>query len=453
MEFSIPMHEGQRRLWDAWLGASWSPFVAEVAARWGKSSFGVGLSIHTGLRIKNGFIRYAAPTQKMVKTIITPLIRERTESMPKHARPRYSHADGCWHFPTTGAELWIAGCDNGNAENLRGVTTHLYVVDEAGFVDELDYVVGSILQPRTISVHGRGLVLSTPPKSPSHPFVFMAEKARERGAYYHGTIHEATHISDAQIVTHCEQAGGAQSNAWRREYLAERVIDTTLAVVPEFVEHEQHVVREWPEPPFADRYVSMDPGFTDLTAAVLAYWDFKEGVLVVEDEVAVERGNTTEIAAALKEREAERWPGKEPHLRVSDVDLRLLHELHLHHGLTFVPTAKDDKDVALNALRVAVAGHKIVIHPRCRQVVSHLRTAIWNKARTGYERAAGFGHFDFVDALVYLVRNVQQSRNPYPAHWHGETHQTHWMRPANDNATATGRTLREAFANRIRRAS
>jgi hypothetical protein len=104
------------------------------------------------------------------------------------------------------------------------------------------------------------------------------------------------------------------------------------------------------------------------------------------------------------------------------------------HGLHFVGTAKDDKDAAVNGLRVALGQGKIVIsadavsicleddgEPKITRggaprLVGQLRRCRYNRARTGWERSDLDGHYDLVDALVYMVRNVDWSRNPYPAH-------------------------------------
>jgi len=56
-----------------------------------------------------------------------------------------------------------------------------------------------------------------------------------------------------------------------------------------------------------------------------------------------------------------------------------------------------------------------------------MRYGIWNDARTQFARTKALGHCDAVDALLYMVRNVDRTNNPItdPAlqHnqvWHGE---------------------------------
>jgi hypothetical protein len=101
-------------------------------------------------------------------------------------------------------------------------------------------------------------------------------------------------------------------------------------------------------------------------------------------------------------------------MRVSDNNLILINDLHRLHGIFFRPTNKDNKEAQINNLRLDVAGYKLYIHPRCKTLIRHLRFATWDKQRKGFTRTEDGAHADAVDALLYLVRNVQKSKNPYP---------------------------------------
>jgi hypothetical protein len=120
-------------------------------------------------------------------------------------------------------------------------------------------------------------------------------------------------------------------------------------------------------------------------------------------------------------------------------------------GRSWVQSRKDDKEAAVNALRTAIPG-KIRIHERCVTLRAHLRHAVWNRARTEFARSGGFGHFDGVDAMVYLVRNVRRSLNPFPLLGPGITptdhHIPHELRESRRGDEAA---LRLAFSRRQRR--
>lgn len=415
--------------------SSHKTFVFASSRRTGKSYTLCILAIEACLRAPYSVVKYLAPEQKMVKTILKPLMREILSDCPKHLMPKYHMNEGIWRF-ANGSEIQMAGVDNGNAESLRGGSAALCVIDEAGFVDDLTYVVNNVLLPTTTTTNGKIVLASTPPASNDHEFIEYALKAERRGAFLKRTVYDCPRITPEVAAQYAEELGGVDSIAFRREYLAEFITDTTRAVIPEFTkELKATVVKEVVRPPFFDNYESMDIGFKDLTAVLFAYFDFRNSQLVIEDEFTIngEAFTTDKLAKSIKDKEAALWtlPGtgdvKEPFLRVSDNNLLVLNDLYKLHGLVFVPTAKDDKDSALNELRMKIAQGKIIIHPRCKQLIFHLENAVWTKSKKTYDRSADGGHFDLVDALVYLVRNVNWNKNPYPANYDlpkGDFHMT-----------------------------
>ena len=102
-------------------------------------------------------------------------------------------------------------------------------------------------------------------------------------------------------------------------------------------------------------------------------------------------------------------------MRIADNNnIILLNDLVEKHKLSFSPTLKDNKDAALNNMRMLLRSGRIIIHPRCISLIAHLQGAIWNKDRTKYARSSDKGHYDLVDSCVYLCRNVNFNKNPYP---------------------------------------
>jgi hypothetical protein len=87
-----------------------------------------------------------------------------------------------------GSEIHIAGCDNGNAENLRGHESDLNLIDEAGFIDDLEYVLKDILMPQTLTTGGRTIISSTPPRTPAHYFQRLCMEAVQSDYYSKFTI-------------------------------------------------------------------------------------------------------------------------------------------------------------------------------------------------------------------------------------------------------------------------
>jgi hypothetical protein len=420
----------QHQLYELYRATEHRKIVFHCSRRLGKSYTLLSLAAEECLR-RRVRVPYAAPTQKNVREILIPTMQEIMRDCPKHLRPEYRSQDGKFVFKGTGSEIPLAGTDGNNADRMRGSAADLAILDEAGFMDNLRYVVHSILLPQLLTTNGRLILSSSSPISPSHDFVYFLAEAEMAGAYKKLTIHDDSRpeVID-RIPEWMEESGGAESTEWKREYLCELVTDKNLAIIPEMTEQmAQAIVHDkYQRPAYYDAYVGMDVGFVDLTAVVFGYYDFLNATLVIENELAISKMTTEDLARGISLAERETWGDQKPFLRVSDVEPIVINDLSQLHGLHFSPTAKDDKEAAVNGLRLLVAQKKLVIHPRCKNLIAHLKYGVWTKNRKTFERVEGFGHFDFIDALVYLVRNVRREKNPWPIN-QGLSVNTHFIPP------------------------
>lgn len=382
----------------------------------GKSWAMTSIAIETAIQKPYQIIKFIAPKVKDIRRIIAPLIREICADAPPEQRPVFKSHESIFRFPN-GSEIQLAGTDNGHAESIRGTKAHLCIIDEAGFCDDLEYVVNSILLPTTTTTGGKIVMASTPSKAPDHPFILFLRQAELEGRYIKKTIYDNPRLSEREINDLASAAGGKDSNNFKREYLVEILTSEEDAVVPEFTkEIKEAVVIDHPRPSHFDGYVSMDIGGRDFTAVIFAYYDFAAAKLIIEDEIVLGHKMLTDtLAEMIKEKELSLWKGKPPHLRVADNNnLILLNDLSIKHSITFVPTLKDNFDAALNHMRMLIKAQRILINPRCKTIVYHLEGATWNKARTSFARSADKGHFDLVAALIYMCRNINFNKNPYP---------------------------------------
>ena len=48
-------------------------------------------------------------------------------------------------------------------------------------------------------------------------------------------------------------------------------------------------------------------------------------------------------------------------------------------------------------------------------LIRHLKNVKWSSNKSVFARSPDNGHYDAVDALIYLIRNIVYSKNPYPA--------------------------------------
>ena len=268
-------------------------------------------------------------------------------------------------------------------------------------------------------------MISTPSRSAAHVFLTKyCLRAQGEGNYLHRTIYDAPHITKDILEKYKAEAGGEESATWQREYLAKVVVDEEIAVIPEFATAEATIVAEVERPEFFDTYVSIDIGYHDLTAVLFAYYHFPLATVVVEDELVFLKTNSGAIASAAKEKERELWGHQEPVTRFIDASQHLVRDLSTDHCYQVNKVRRDDRDAAINKLRLLIADHRVFIHPRCRNTIAHLKGAVWNQSRTKFARSGKLGHFDCVAALVYLCRYIGPQSNPFPP-LRGVTRKTH----------------------------
>lgn len=405
--------------------------VILCSRRIGKTHFALSLAVDTCLKQKNSIVKFLAPTRQMLKSIIEPMMTELLEDCPDEIRPQYLKNQNTYKFQN-GSMLQMAGTDSGNAERLRGGSSHLCIVDEAQSCNDLTNAVRSVLIPTTTTTNGKVVLIGTAPEDTEHDFMKFIEEADMKGVLIKKTIYESTRITGDLLKRIIDSyPGGVRNPTFRREYLCEIIKNSEFSAIPEFDDElEKEIVKEWERPPFYDYYESMDLGGKDLTVVLFAYYDFKNAVVVIEDELVLDfqekDNNIAKLVKCIKEKE-EQWFSdpivhevKTPFCRVSDIDYIALKEIrqHSNNTLNFSIAKKDEKAAAVNNLRILLANKRIIINPRCKTLVKHLRNVKWSKSnRNIFARSVDNAHYDAVDALIYLTRVVVYGRNPYPANY------------------------------------
>ena len=419
------LHPVQQKMLASYLEHDNKTTVIACARRLGKSYLLCILAVEKCIQQPQAIVKYVCPTKKQVKMVIQPIMDEIFRDCPPEMKPEFKSNDYMYVFPN-GSQIQMAGTDGGHHESLRGGKSDLWIVDEAGFCDELKYVVRSILAPTVLTTGGRGIIASTPSKTTDHDFIeYFLKPADFKGELIKYTIHDNPLISKKDIQDVIDDFPlGEKDPEFRREYLCEVINGGDLSIIPEFTEDIQaETIKELQRPPFFDAYVSMDIGARDLTVVLFGYYDFKNGVIVIEDEISQD-GMTmllNKFAQDIKKKEERLWTNamsgefRPPYLRVADNNnLIMLNQLTFDHNIQFIPTAKDNKDAAIATLRVKIANKQVFIHPRCKTLIYHLRNGSWTKNKKDFARSPDAGHYDAIDSLIYFVRNVQMQKNPYP---------------------------------------
>ncbi len=420
-------HEGQKLINLAFTTALHQLFVCNVSRQFGKSYWAICIALMKAMSGRNLQIRYGTAFHKDLLTFIIPAFTKILSHCPAHLRPKYLRSGSKFVFPN-GSEIHLVGLDQ-NPDSLRGNTLDLIIIDEAAFVDKLEYLYESVIIPATTHRPDcRIIMISTPPRSPTHVFVDFCLRAQRDGGYVVLNIYQNPMLTQATINRLMKESGGEDSTTWKREYLCQFVADAALVIIPEWSDANISAAQEDPLVIHYQRYVGMDLGTVDLTAAVFGYYDFMNATLYLEDELSMSgpQMTTDKLAAVLKDKEKELWKGAKVFRRVADNNNPLLlNDLHLLHQLHFNPTSKDNLHAMINDLRVAVRAGRIKIHPRCQMTIQCLKHGIWNEKRTEFARSKALFHLDHLAALMYLWRNVDVVTNPIPPMYDYDVNRQH----------------------------
>lgn len=449
------LDENQRGILAAIDTSGGGRWVLECGRRVGKTYLLAWLARRQMQQHPGSRVVFCGPTIDQVRTLLFPALLEIEREAPPEWRHHYD-GDKIITYPgAPGSELHIFGAENKRAADRgRGPSAHLVLIDEAGFIPILGYVMRDVLRPQTLTTGARMILASSPAAEPGHEFTRVTEAAEVTGNHAHRTLYQNPRLTPERIAEYIAEDARDEgmtpeeyvtTDTFRREYLAERVVDRTLVGVPEWADMAQALTVERERPEYWDAYVGLDYGGADPHAALFAYLDFERQTLVVEDEVLLRDGeNTAQLAEAIRARERAlwgtdgwdgtlrslwedgtqqipaRWAGEnptrpQPYSRVADHDVQLTRDLQELHGIAFSPAQKTDKAHAVNRLRVLLREGRVEVHPRCRHLDRHLRTTTWaSERRSEWKRTGGGEHGDLVDALVYLVRSVDWQRNPWP---------------------------------------
>jgi hypothetical protein len=440
------LHAGQVDLKNAFLAKSKGKiFVNECGRQFGKTYFWVLVACATAIQTPKARIKFGTAFLTDLVEFIIPAFDAVTSDCPEDLAPIYKSARSKYIFPN-GSEIKLVGLDK-KPNGMRGNVIDLIIIDEAGFTDKLEYLYKSVIVPATTHRPNCRIVMSSStPKVLDHPFFSFVQKAEFEGAYILKTVHDNPMVSEATKKELCYEMGGEDSEEWRTEYLCERIRDKNLTIIPEW---QDSFVKDVPRDErygFYHKYEGMDLGVKDNTACIFGYYDFLKASLIIEDELVVNGPElTTELLQnKIKNTEKLLWAGEVPYLRISDNNNPLLlQDLSHLHRLHFVPTDKGSLEEMVNTVRMMIKEGRVIVHPRCKQLIGSLKYGVWDKNRAKFAQSKVYGHFDALAALIYLVRNLNTQTNPIPRTFNVDTsNQMLLVRP---EVSETARALKHAF--------
>lgn len=456
------LHSGQKVIDSTFLNIHGQLFVGNIARQFGKSFWAVSKACEQALKRPRSRIKYGTAYQTDLTEFILPTFEAVLADCPDSIKPKYKVQGSKWVFPN-GSEIKLVGLDK-TPNSLRGNVIDLIIIDEAGFVENLWYIYSSIIIPATLHRPNCKIIfISTPPSTPAHSFGTFIEIAEMRQAYVKLDIYQNPLITEADIERMAEAMGGKTSTTFRRECLCELILDSDLAIIPEWDDKYFYEIPRDEYYGYYHKYVGLDLGVKDFTACIFGYWHFKKALLYVEDEFFMNGPsmNTEILVAAIRAKESEIWgegenkevPKNVPFRRISDNNWPIMmQDFTSIHNLTFIMTTKDLLEAMINEVRLLVQSGQLVISPKCKFLRGCLKYGVWDKNKKKFAQSITYGHFDHLAALVYLVRNLAKNSNPIPID-HGKENHTHWMghikdrRNTNPNALALQKALQPKKAN------
>lgn len=414
---SWKLHDAQLRLKESFQQSTGKLFVGNCARQLGKSYEMATEAIELAIKNPRSRIKYATAFLTDLVEFIMPNFEAIIEDSPESVRPIYKAQKSKWVFPN-GSEIKLIGLDK-NPNGLRGNAIDMIILDECGFVNNLDYLYKSVIVPATARrPNAKIIMISTPPSTPAHEFSEYAHRAEAEGNFIKLTVYDNTELSQETIDELMKESGGKDSTTWRREYLCEFVTDADSQIIPEW---KDEFVKETPEDEFYKfyhLYDGMDLGVKDFTVCIFGYYDFKRATLVIQDEIKLNGPSLTTklLKEKIDECETRLWPERKPYRRISDNNnLQLIQDLAIDYKMHFITTTKEALEAMVNEVRIMVTNGQIEVHPRCVQLIGCLKYGVWDSKRKKFAKSSGFGHFDALAALIYLVRNLDKHCNPIPA--------------------------------------
>lgn len=414
-DLSYKFHAGQRKIYETLQEKQGAREICLlISRRYGKSHFCVILAVMKLLEKPGNSVVIIGPSEKQAKRILTPLINKIKADAPEGLITQ-TKSENLW---TVGrSTLYIAGMDTA-IESLRGLEFQAVIIEETGSsttIDEYDYILKSVLRPTLLISQGPIIHASTPSKYLDHPFhTITIPKTQLSGTFFKYTIEDNPLLTKEVIEAEIEELGGRDSAHCKRELFCELVRDSSLVAVSEF---SQTKIKEVDAPEYCNYWISGDVGgVRDKSVFHILGYDYKEGQVVVFDELVYPRNTTTtEMVSSLKA--LERKYGVRNGLRYIDCPGQLRIDLAQDHdfSLSILPKEKGSFEAGLNQLNMAFRGDELVIHPRCKFTISSLENGRLNEQRNDFARTEELGHCDAIASLIYgwrtRIKDIPKERN------------------------------------------
>lgn len=317
-------------------------------------------------------------------------------------------------FPN-GSKIKLFGADSQNAKDrLRGVAFDLVVVDECGFVAEVDELVDIVLP--SLADYGGTLCLTSSPPEVMKGMFYEADvgNARDLWAQYSWTMLDNPHFQapaknpkyknraeeEMALVLHMKYGGNSAHPTYRREWFGEWVVDASALLYP-ITDRNRIPAQKYPID--TEYYVGADFGVASASAiSVIAMVPGSNHLDVVYTWKQV--GCTVDDLGAQFKKVIAKY---NPVSIVGDaggLGKVFIHELVRNHGLPIRNAEKSDK---LTAQRLVaddlLSGYLRITVPECQDLAKEYATLA--RGDDGKEEKKQDNHL--ADATLYAYRSAR----------------------------------------------
>lgn len=406
-------------------------FCNNIHRQRGKTHVTSILAIEVALTKNKANIQFYAPTKSDLKDRVFKCFDKILEDCPEDLKPKFKTQDQSYLFPSTRSTITFHGVNSDRADQIRGGAIDLAIIDEAGFIDELDYLISSVVLPAFSHTDGSALITSTPPDSAAHPYIDVVKECRARGNYLHLTILDSSRTTPAKLAkTKAGYPGGALNVEFRREHMAELVTNTEYAILKswknDFVLLEKQLDENTWTRTYKTKYydwyhklISIDYGVGDATAVNFYVFDYENALLIQEDELWLQGPTLTTklLADEIEKKKQELWgDAKVTRITCDSHDKFLTQTLNLVHNILAIPVRKSTKQAMVNATNLLLGQEQFRVHPCCKMSILCYQDGVWERDRIGVEfaRSKYLAHFDSIDSLIYQVSCLGWIANDNP---------------------------------------
>ena len=436
--------------------------VLDISRQFGKSLTMFLVAVEFCLAKPFQTVVYVAPLKKQVVEIVTEnTYRVIFQHATKAQLPTLKDSELLF---ANGSRIRLAGTDNHNYESLRGGSAHLVILDEAGFMSNLNTGVIPTVLPMLKTTGGKIIYASTPPETLDHDYYDVLREHDESGNISTFTINDDKSLTEKQLNTIISACKGEDTTLFKREYLCQRIAESSQQVLPELtfeMAAKLRITNKYKEDDllqYWDKYVIADWGGKDHTAIVFAHYNYHQKKVVVEDQLNL-TGNkisSARIAEEIKKKTIELWPDptyrKKVYYWCDSNNVLIQNDMNATHHLPFVSTSKDRlAEQMVQKVRDWVYDERILFAPAAEFTLLSCMSGWWSKGKDKFATSKIYGHYDHLAAMVYLIRNVNTNNDTLPRLMGGINSYTHHIDANyNNNQQSTTNTLRNIFIRKTK---